>query len=162
MVKPAQRKQVLDGDGEEKIPGEWNPTGLEDRGDFMIRGLWTWGTDCIGNMCVVNVNSLSYADSTPTAILRSNEVRKKRHSLWAFHDQRREFTPVVVSCEGMLGPEANTLLKRIAFKLAEKWHRPYSQVASFVKSKFVIALLRAKSRCLRGSRIKPDRMSHRI
>ena len=128
----------------------------------MIRGLWTRGTDCIGDVCVVNVHAPSYADSTPTALLRANEVRKKKHYLRACHDQRRDFTPVVVSCEGMLGPEANTLLKRIAFKLAEKWHRPYSQVASFVKSKFAIALLRAKSRCLRGSRIKPDRMSQRI
>ena len=87
----------------------------------MIRGLWTRGTDCIGDICVVNVNSPSYADSTPTAVIQKNEKRKKDHYLKACHDQRQDFTRVVVSCEGMMDPEANTFLKRIAFQFADKW-----------------------------------------
>ena len=47
-------------------------------------------------------------------------------------------------------------------KLAEKWHRPYSQTVSFVKTHFAISLIRAKNRCLRGSRIPTGRISHGV
>ena len=47
-------------------------------------------------------------------------------------------------------------------KLAEEWHRPYSQTLSFVKICFAISLVRAKNRCLRGSRIPTGRISHRV
>ena len=72
------------------------------------------------------------------------------------------FTPFVVSCEGLLGKEAGTFLKRLSKKLADKWRRPYSQAVSFVKTRFAISLVRAKNRCIRGSRIPTGRISHRV
>ena len=77
-------------------------------------------------------------------------------------EQRRHFTRFVVSCEGLLGKEADVFLKRLSMKLAEKWHRPYSQTVSFVKTRFAISFVRAKNRCLRGSRIPTGRISHRV
>ena len=47
-------------------------------------------------------------------------------------------------------------------KLTEKWHRPYSQIVSFVKTRFAISLVRAKNRCLRDSRIPTGRISLRV
>ena len=76
--------------------------------------------------------------------------------------QRRNFTPFVDSCEGLLGKEADVFLKRLSMKLAEKWHRPYSQTVSFVKTRFAISLVRAKNRCFRGSRILTGRISHSV
>ena len=87
---------------------------------------------------------------------------KKKHYLNACLEQRRHFTPFVVSCEGLLGKEADVFLKRLAIKLAEKWHRPYSQTVSFVKTRFSISLVRAKKPCLRGSRIPTGRISYRV
>ena len=49
-LKEARRKHALDGDCAEKLHGKSNPSGLEDRGDFLIRRLWTRGTDCIGDV----------------------------------------------------------------------------------------------------------------
>ena len=62
----------------------------------------------------------------------------------------------------MLRKEAGVFLKRLSMKLAEKWHRPYSQTVSFVKTRFAISLVRAKNGCLRGSRIPTGRLSHRV
>jgi len=78
-------------------------------------------------------------------------------------DQRRHFTPFVVLCEeGLLGKEADTFLKRLSKKLADKWRRPYSQTVSFVKTRFAISLVRAKNRCIRGSRIPTGKISYRV
>ena len=94
--------------------------------------------------------------------MRRHEQRKKKKYLPDFQAQRRDFTPFVVTTEGMLGREADCFLKRVAMKLAKKWSRPYSQVVGFIKTRFAVALARAKSRCIRGSRIKPERSSFRV
>ena len=77
-------------------------------------------------------------------------------------NQRRHSTPFEVSCEGLLGKEADVFLKRLSMKLAEKWHRPYSQTVSFVKTRFAISLVRAKNRCIRGSRIPTGIICNRV
>ena len=55
--------------------------------------------------------------------------------------QRIHFTPFVVSCEGLLGKGADTLLKRLSKKLADKWCRLYSPAVSFVNTRFAISLV---------------------
>jgi hypothetical protein len=70
-------------------------------------------------------------------------------------ENRRHFTPFVLSVDGLLGREAQTFAKSLAAKLAGKWQRPYSQVAGYVKArlKMSIAAVRATHLCLRGSRV---------
>ena len=77
-------------------------------------------------------------------------------------EQRRLFTPFVVSCEGLLGKEVDTFWKSLSKKLVDKWRRPYSQIVSFIKTCFAIMLLCTKNRCIRGSRIPTGRISHRV
>ena len=77
-------------------------------------------------------------------------------------DQRRHFTSfVVVSCEGLLGKEGSTFLKRHGKRLPDKWNQPYSTTISFVRKIFAIALVRAKNRCFRCSRIYSSAVSHK-
>ena len=133
-----------------------------DRGDLLIRGFWARGTDCIIDVRTHYVNQNSYLTRTPAAILKAAEVSKKKKYLKACLAQRRYFTPFAVSCECMLGKEADVFFKRLSMKLAEKWHRPYSQTVSFVKTRFAISLVRAKNRCFRGSIIPTERISHRV
>ena len=66
-------------------------------------------------------NQPSYKDRTSESSLRSAEVEKKKKCLDLCLKQRRHFTPFVVSCEGMLGREADFFLKNLAKKLAKKW-----------------------------------------
>ena len=68
----------------------------------------------------------------------------------------------MVSCECLLGKEAVGFLKHLSMKLVEKWHHPYSQTGSFVKTRFTISLVRVKDRCFRGSRIPTGRIFHRV
>jgi len=111
---------------------------------------------------ICDVNQPSYLTRNPVGILKTAENQKKKKYLEPCLAQRRLFTPFVVSCEGFLGKEADVFLKRLSMKLAEKWHRPYSQTVSFVKTRFAISLVRAKNRCFRGSRIPAGRISHRV
>ena len=89
------------------------------------------------------------------------EEEKKRKYLQACLEQRRHFAPFVVSADGMLGREAEALLKRLSGKLATKWEQPYSQVCGFVRARLSIAIVRATHLCLRGSRVPAHKVSYR-
>jgi len=57
----------------------------------------------------------------------------------------------------MFGFEARAFLKRLAKLLAEEWEKPYSTVRGFINARMSIALVRARNRCIRGSRIPANR-----
>jgi hypothetical protein len=46
-------------------------------------------------------------------------------------EQRRHYTPFVVSTDGLLGKEAKTLLKHLSALLSENWEKPYSEVCGY-------------------------------
>ena len=88
-----------------------------DRGDIPIRGFWEQSTDCIIDVRISDVNQPSYLRRQPSSILKGAETEKKRKYLAACLEQRRHFTPFVVSCEGMTAKEAAIFMCRIAKKL---------------------------------------------
>ena len=133
-----------------------------ERGDILIRGFWEGNTDCIIDVQICDVNQPSYSNRKPHNILKSAETEKKKKYLDSCLEQRRHFTPFVVSCEGLMGKEADTFISRLAKKLSLKWSRPYSRTVSFVRTRFAISLVRAKNRCIRGSRIPTNIISRRI
>jgi hypothetical protein len=51
------------------------------------------------------------------------------------------FTPFMVSTDGLLGKEAQTLLKKISALLAKKWEKLYSEVCGYVNARMCIMLL---------------------
>jgi hypothetical protein len=95
-------------------------------------------------------------------VLEAQEREKKRKYLEPCVQQRRHFSPFVVSTDGMLGKEAKVLMRTLAARLAEKWEKPYSEVCGYVNARMSIAIVRATHRCLRGSRIPTGRMSSRL
>jgi hypothetical protein len=137
-------------------------TGEDERGDLLIRGFWTAGTDCILDVRVTDTDSKSYCKRPPSKVLESQEKEKKRKYLGACLENRRHFTPFVLSVDGLLGREAQTFAKRLAAKLAGKWQKPYSQVAGYVKARLSIAAVRATHLCLRGSRVPAHNISARF
>ena len=130
-----------------------------NRADIMIRGLWETGTDALIDVQLVNVDAKSHRNRDAESVLKTAERSKKRKHLADCQQQRRHFTPFVVSTDGMLGYEANSLIKRLAKELAEKWEQSYSRVCRWLKSRIGIAIVRATHRCLRGSRVHRDTMS---
>ncbi len=133
----------------------------EERGDVLIRGLWARGTDCIIDVRITDTDSKSQRSKDPMKVLESHEREKKKKYLGPCLEQRRHFTPFVVSSDGLIGKEANSLLKMLSSKLAEKSGKPYSQVCGYVKARMSIAIVRATHLCLRGSRIPTSQMSNR-
>ena len=136
-------------------------TVAEDRGGVLMRGFWERGTGCIFGVRVAGLDAPSQRHQVASKVLANHEKQKKRKYLESCSKQRRHFTPFVVSTDGMLGREANHTLKHLARMLSRKWHKPYSQVCGYVKSRMSIAIVRATHQCLRGSRIPTQSISRR-
>ena len=85
-------------------------------------------------------------------------MRKKRKYAKKCFEQRMNFTPFVISVDGMMGKEAQSFLKHLAYAYVNKWDLIYSKVRGYLNSKISIACLRAAHRCLRGSRIPSTRI----
>ena len=147
---------------EQKAKDEVSKLNSQDRGDLLIRNLWARGTDCIIDVRVTDLDAESNIRGEPQKVLKRHEKEKKKKYLEACLQQRRHFSPFVVSTDGLLGREAQTLLKKLSAELAEKWGRPYSQVCGFVRARLSIAIVRATHQCVRGSRIPTSSMSKRL
>ena len=97
----------------------------------------------------------------PRRLWNDKKKRRKKYCK-PCENQRRHFTPFVVSTDGMFGFEARAFLKRLAKLLAEEWEKPYSTVMGFINARMSIALVRTTNRCIRGSRIPASNMSNRF
>lgn len=130
-----------------------------DRGDILIRGLWERQKDCIIDVRVTNVDSPSYLGREAENIILTQEKEKRDKYESACSDQRRDFSPFVVTTDGLLGPAAKEIVRKLAQILARKWDSQYSVVCSFVRARISVAIARATNRCIRGSRISTKNIS---
>ena len=129
-----------------------------NRADIMMRGLWERGTDGLIDVQIVNTDSTAHRNRTSEAVKTAERSKKKKH-LAHCQQQRRYFTPSVVSTDGLLGDEANAMVKRLATVLSQQWEKAYSRICGQFRSRIGIAIVRATQRCLRGSRIPRESMS---
>jgi hypothetical protein len=95
-------------------------------------------------------------------LTKKNEYEKKKKYHGACLEQRRHFSPFVVSTDGLIGKEAKAVLQKLSSLLAKKWGKPYSEVCGYVNARMSIAIVRATQLCLRCSRIPTSRMSNRF
>jgi hypothetical protein len=152
----AELPTTCDNNPPEMIPAK---DGL--RGDILVRGLFQRGLESIVDVRVTDTDAASYRNRDPAKILANQEKEKKSKYLQSCLDQRRSFIPFVVSTDGMLGYEANNLIKCIAQKLADKWKLPYSVICGLLRSRMSIAIARATHLCIRGSRVTATRISRK-
>lgn len=137
-----------------------SPPPPDDRGDILVRSLWERGKHCVIDVRVTDLNSKTHLPLEPSKCLHNQERDKKRRYLKACHAQRRDFSPFVISTEGLLGKEARAILKRIASQLSIRWDRPYSVIMNFVKTRLAFAITKASHLCIRGSRVPVSRVSN--
>ena len=71
----------------------------EEQGDLLIRSIWTPQTDCILDARITNLDAPYNNHRKQEAVLVSEEREKKKKDLQACLDQRRRFSPFVVSCD---------------------------------------------------------------
>ena len=130
----------------------------EERGDLLVRGFWQTSTDCIIDVRLTDTDQPTHLPKSPFEVIEIQEQEKKKKYAKKCSEQRRNFTPFVVSVDGMMGKEAQALLKHLAYIYVAKWDLVYSQVRNYLNSKISIACLRAAHRCLRGSRVPSTRI----
>jgi hypothetical protein len=131
----------------------------ETRGDVLVRGFWSRQTPTIFDVRITDTDAPSHRGQLPHQILLKNEHEKKKKHLASCLEARHHFTPLCFSVDGLFGTESTAATKRLAAKLSTKWKQPYSQVCGFIRSRIILALVRAASLCLRGSR--DPTISHR-
>ena len=140
-----------------RAPGTQATVDPETRGDVAVRGFWKRGTTAIFDIRVTDTEVGRQRGQDPAKVLARHEKEKKDKYLEPCLARRRQFTPLVFSVDGMRGAEATAASKRLASLLSKRWNRPYSQVCGFVRSRLSMALVRATSLCLRGSRDPVER-----
>ena len=104
-------------------------------------------------MCITDTDARSYRKKEFAKVLEQHEKEKKNKYLQNCLEMRKDFTPMVYSVDGIAGREqARNAEKRLATHLAGKWNREYSQMVYYVRVRMAIAVVRANSLLIRGSR----------
>jgi len=122
------------------------------RGDISATNFLATGTEATFDIRVTDTDNATYRTQDPAKVLEKQEKEKKAKYSDACRKAHLHFTPLVYSVDGMEGKEAKAARKRLASKLAEKWHKEYSQVCGFLRARLPVALVRTTSQCLRGTR----------
>lgn len=120
--------------------------------DIRIQGVWERERASFYDLRVVNADAASYSSRPWESVAEEAARAKHRKYDAAAEDLRASFVPLITSCEGVLHKEFQVFLKRLIESLADKWTKPRSAVASFVRTKLQMATIRAVSLRLRGSR----------
>jgi len=87
-------------------------------GDKGVRGFWKHGRECIFDIRITNTESGSHRNKDLTKCLASQEKIKKGKYEEACREERKHFTPLVYSIDGMAGPKTRAAAKRLASHLA--------------------------------------------
>ena len=98
------------------------------------------------------MDAKSYWKKEPRKVLEQHKKEKKDKYLQNCLEMRKDFTPRVYSVDEIAGREAWNAEKRLATQLAGKWNREYLQMVYYVRVRVAIAVVRANSLLLRGSR----------
>jgi hypothetical protein len=122
------------------------------RGDAACYGFWARQRDCIFDVRITDTDARSYRNKDYEKVIAAQEKKKKDKYLRPCQEHRKDFTPLVYSVDGIRGREARSAERRLAAELAVKWARPYSQMVHYVKVRMSIAIVRANSLLIRGSR----------
>ena len=116
--------------------------------------MWQPQTEALFDFRVCNADAQSYVNRHVTAVLDSLARAKKNKHQEACWERRADFTPFVVTTDGVLQREGEHFIKRLAARLADKWTKPYSKTMNFVRTQLSLLILRATNHCLRGARRK--------
>jgi len=124
----------------------------EERGDASCYAFWQCGRDCIFDVRITDTEAHSHRNKEPAKVPELQEKEKKGKYLQTCHELRKDFTPLVCSVDGMTGKEARYAESRLAYHFASKYICPKSQLTGFVRARLALAIARASSLLIQGSR----------
>ena len=109
--------------------------------------MWQPHTATLLDVRVVDTDAQSYASRTVDAVLCSAEQEKKRKYSAAVEERRASFTPYVVSVDGVMGHDAQHLMKNLCEQIAMNWEKSHSEVMEWVRARMAFAILHATNLC---------------
>eukprot|EP00804_Cyclotella_cryptica_P006585 CCRYP_008564-RA/>CCRYP_008564-RA protein AED:0.46 eAED:0.46 QI:0/-1/0/1/-1/1/1/0/185 len=133
-------------------PHPSNAAGNDAHGDVRCRDFWSCARDCIFHVRICDTDATSYCTTASDRILEHFARQKRDKYESACNENRRDFTPLVYSVDGMPCKAAEAAEKRLAALLASKWNRAYSEMVSFVRQRLSLAIMRSNTMLLRGER----------
>jgi hypothetical protein len=153
------RQQRLDASSDAPSEEEDDPTALMDQtpptgehGDASAHGFWQRGRTAIFDVRITDTQSHSYWNKDYQKVLAQQEKEKKNQYLRPCLEMQKDFTPLVYSVDGIAGKEAKNAEKHLAYHLSEKWHKHLPQMVYNGWIRMAIAVVRANSLLIRGSR----------
>ena len=121
--------------------------------DVRARGFWRQGQSAFFDVRVTNIDSESKKNKTIKAILRENEMEKKReYNRRIMEVEHGSLTPLVFTTYGVMSHECTKFHKSLAEKLCEKKDERYDVIMRYLRVKISFQSLKATLLCLRGSR----------
>jgi hypothetical protein len=132
----------------------------ENRGDIAVDGFWRTGRRCIFDVRITDTECRTTRNQEVEKVLKKCEKEKKDKYLRACHEMRRDFTPLVYSVDGCAGRETKQAEKKLAGALAGKWDREYSEMVGYVRARMALAVVRANTLLIRGSRRRRAQRPH--
>ena len=124
----------------------------EERGDAGCQGFWNHRRMAVFDVRITDTDSRSNRNKDPDKILAQHEKEKKNKYLRPCLEQRRDFTPLVYSVDGLAGREARAAEKRLAYHLSAKWKKDYPTMVHYVRVRMALSVVKANSLLIRGSR----------
>ncbi len=127
--------------------------------DVSARSVWSPLSRAFFDIRVFNPLAQSNKAKTIASMYSSHEQQKKReYNQRVIMVEHGSFSPLVFSTSGGMGPEAQRLLKQIAWKMSYKRNEQYSHVISFLRRRFRFDVLRTCVIALRGYKAgtRPD------
>ena len=102
---------------------------------------------------VFNPMARSYTNQPLATVYNSLERSKKaKYNERILNIEHGTFTPLVLSCFGGMGTEAQRFYNWLGEKVAEKRDELVSSTISLIRTKLSFSLLRSALLCIRGSR----------
>jgi hypothetical protein len=123
-----------------------------ERGDAGVHGFWQRGRQSIFDVRITDPDARSARARDFTKILAMHEKEKKDKYLQTCLQMRKDFTPLVYTVDGIAGREARNAERRLASHLGTKWRKGYSEMVHYVRVRMALAVVRANSLLIRGSR----------
>ena len=128
-------------------------TEADARSDVRVRGFYGNRQNAFFGFRVFYSFASSYVSETPSQLYERFEKSRARE-----YEQRinevdcGNFTPMIMSSTGGMGPRMTAALKLLASRLAFKKNESYAQVITMLRCRLTFAAARSALVCLRGSR----------
>ena len=123
------------------------------RSDIRAEGFWGKKRRAFFDVMVFTPFARSYSTRSLKAIYAEHEGRKNReYKERILKVERADFTPLVFSLTGGMGPQAQAVIRRLGGLLAEREKVPKSDIMGWLRARLSFTVLRAVITCLRGCR----------